>query len=49
MADFVVLDRNPFAVPITQVHATKVLEKWIGGERVYSTGDRQVQSALTSR
>jgi predicted amidohydrolase YtcJ len=40
LADFLVLDRNPFAMPITQVHATKVLETWIGGERVHSSGEQ---------
>ncbi|WP_372733209.1 amidohydrolase family protein, partial [Novosphingobium sp.] len=40
LADFLVLDRNPFAVPITQVHATKVLETWIGGERVHGNGEQ---------
>ena len=36
LADFVVLDRNPFAIPITQVHDTKVRMTVINGEVVYS-------------
>ncbi len=35
VADFLVLDRDPFAIPVTQVHDTRVLETWIGGEQVY--------------
>ncbi len=34
-ADFLVLDRDPFAIPVTQIHKTQVLETWIGGERVF--------------
>jgi predicted amidohydrolase YtcJ len=35
MADLVVIDRNPFQIPITQVHDTKVKMTLIGGEVVY--------------
>jgi predicted amidohydrolase YtcJ len=35
LADLVVLDRNPFKVPITQVHDTKVKMAMINGEIVY--------------
>jgi predicted amidohydrolase YtcJ len=34
-ADFVVTERNPFQVPITDVHATRVLLTYIDGEKVY--------------
>jgi len=34
-ADFIVLDRNPFRIPITQVHETKVRMTVINGEIVY--------------
>lgn len=33
--DLVVTDRNPFRVPIGEVHATKVLMTFIDGEKVY--------------
>jgi len=36
-ADFVVLDRNPFRIPITEVHATQVLMTVVNGEIVYRT------------
>jgi predicted amidohydrolase YtcJ len=36
LADFIVLDRNIFEVPITQVHETKVLMVFIEGELVHS-------------
>jgi predicted amidohydrolase YtcJ len=35
LADLVVLDRNPFKIPITQVHDTKVKMAMINGEIVY--------------
>ena len=35
MADFIVLDRNIFEIPITDVHDTKVLMTFVGGEKVF--------------
>src|SRR5690606_32103371 len=35
LADLVVVDRNPFEVPITDVHRTRVLMTLIEGEIVY--------------
>ncbi len=35
IADFIVLDRNPLEIPITDVHKVKVTGAYIGGERVY--------------
>jgi predicted amidohydrolase YtcJ len=35
LADFIVLDRDIFAVPIAEVHQTRVLMTYIGGEKVY--------------
>jgi predicted amidohydrolase YtcJ len=35
LADIIVVDRNPFEIPITDVHATRVKGTYIGGERVY--------------
>lgn len=34
-ADLIVLDRNPFKVPITSVHDTKVRQVFINGQLVY--------------
>ncbi|MFF1574501.1 amidohydrolase [Leifsonia sp. NPDC058292] len=34
-ADFVVLDRDPFQVPESQLAATTVLETWFAGEKVF--------------
>jgi hypothetical protein len=34
-ADFVVTETNPFKVPITQVHATKVKMTFVDGEKVF--------------
>jgi predicted amidohydrolase YtcJ len=30
-----VLDRNPFKIPVTQIHDTRVQMVFINGERVY--------------
>jgi predicted amidohydrolase YtcJ len=38
IADFIVLDRNPFRIAITEVHKVKVLAAYINGERVYDGG-----------
>jgi predicted amidohydrolase YtcJ len=35
-ADFLVLDRDPFAIPVTDIHNTQVLETWIGGHRIFA-------------
>jgi predicted amidohydrolase YtcJ len=35
LADLLVLDRNPFKVPVTQIHETKVKLTFINGEVVY--------------
>jgi predicted amidohydrolase YtcJ len=35
LADVVVLDRNPFKIPVTQIHDTKVKMTLINGEVVY--------------
>jgi predicted amidohydrolase YtcJ len=35
LADVIVVDRNPFDVPIRQVHAIKVKKTFIGGEQVF--------------
>jgi predicted amidohydrolase YtcJ len=37
LADFIVLDQNPYEVPVTRLHATKVLMTFIGGEKVFDT------------
>ncbi len=38
LADFIVVDRNPYDVPIAQVHDTKVRMTFIGGEKVFDAG-----------
>lgn len=35
-ADFVVLDRDPFAVPVTELSEVRVRETWMDGRRVYA-------------
>jgi len=36
LADFIVLDRDPFAIPVTEIHQTAVLETWVGGKQVFT-------------
>ncbi|WP_172439020.1 amidohydrolase [Porphyrobacter sp. TH134] len=40
-ADMIVIDRDIFAIPVTEIHATKVLATYIGGEMVYRHADRR--------
>ena len=45
-ADFIVTERNPFSVPITEVHNTRVLRTYIDGELVF---DAENPPPLTAR
>ncbi|MCW9707773.1 amidohydrolase [Fodinibius salsisoli] len=38
-ADFILVDRDLFEVPVQQIWQTKVLETWVAGEKVYSATD----------
>jgi len=40
LADVIVVDRNPFEVPITEVHLTKVKMTFIGGEKVFDASSQ---------
>ena len=40
-ADFIVIDRDYFEIPSSEIDDIKVLQTWVGGERVYDTGDTQ--------
>ena len=35
LADFVILDRNPLQIPVTEVHETRATQVYIQGEQVY--------------
>ena len=39
LADLALLDRDPFAVPADQIGATRVLQTFVEGERVYAAPD----------
>lgn len=39
LADVIVVDRNPLAVPVGQIHSTRVLATFIAGEQVYAAKD----------
>ena len=39
LADLVVLDRDPFAGPADEIGATRVLQTFVEGERVYAAHD----------
>ena len=45
-ADFVVTQQNAFRVPITEVHATRVVLTYIDGEKVF---DASSPPSLTAR
>jgi len=40
-ADFIIIDRDYFQVPASEIDDIKVLETWIGGEQVFAAGEAQ--------
>ncbi len=36
LADLIILDRNPMTAPVGEIHQTRVLATYIGGEKVFS-------------
>ncbi len=38
LADFVVLDRDLFTVPVYELHEVEVVSTWLGGRKVYDSG-----------
>ena len=34
-ADFIILDQNPFQIPLTELHKVQPFETWIAGEKVF--------------
>ncbi len=47
-ADFVVVDRDPLMAAPADLRSTRVLQTWVGGERVYLAGQR-TDAATISR
>lgn len=43
-ADFLILDRDPMTIPVTDIHNVKVLQTYIGGRKVF---DRETPSKLS--
>jgi predicted amidohydrolase YtcJ len=39
-ADFVVIDRDPLIASPQEIRGTRVLQTWVGGERIYLAGDQ---------
>lgn len=39
LADLVVVDRDPFTAPVEEIAATRVLQTFVGGERVFAADD----------
>lgn len=42
-ADFIVVDRDLFKVPASDIWKIQVLETWVAGERVYARGEQSAQ------
>ena len=40
-ADFIVVDRDYFEIPASEIDDIRVLETWVGGERVYDAADAE--------
>jgi len=38
-ADFIVVDRDPFETPVEELNRIKVLETYVGGEKIYGEGE----------
>ncbi len=43
LADFIVVDQNPYEIPVTDVHRTKVRMTFIGGVKVYEAPPPRVK------
>ena len=43
-ADFIVIDRDYFEVPASEIDDIVVLETWVGGEKVYDADDAEYQT-----
>lgn len=41
LADFIVIDRDPFEIPITEVHAIKTQQVYIGGRKVFDAAGKR--------
>ena len=39
LADLIVLDRDPFAIPVRELHTVRVMKTFIGGELVYARAE----------
>ena len=40
-ADFVIIDRDYFTIPASEIDDIQVLETWVGGKRVFAAGETQ--------
>jgi len=40
-ADFILIDRDYFQIPASEIDDIQVLETWVGGERVFNAGEAQ--------
>ena len=40
-ADFIIVDRDYFRIPASEIDDIQVLETWVGGERVFKAGEAQ--------
>ena len=40
-ADFIVVDRDFFEIPTSEIDDIRILQTWVGGELVYEAGDEE--------
>ena len=38
-ADFILIDRDYFEVPVSEIHQIQVIQTWVGGKQVYQRTD----------
>jgi hypothetical protein len=48
-ATFIVVDRNPFDLPVTRVHTVEVEETWVAGQKVFDRGCGRVTDGSAER
>jgi predicted amidohydrolase YtcJ len=48
LANLVVIEPNPFTVPVEELYTCRVASTWIDGERVYARTDTAAEAGITA-